>query len=202
MVLLACYWLFYFALHSLLAAPRVKQAVAVWWPASVRFYRLAFNQLSVWLFLAGMRYQTSLAAEPFWAANTLNRTVGIGLLVGGVAVAVLALRGYNLQEFSGWGYVQKGAGAAKTELHTSGLNAVVRHPLYVGVLLGLAGWLVLYPTAGWLVFGGCTWAYVLVGSRLEERKLHQEFGPAYAVYCQQVGRLWPRRQRAVEPEIQ
>jgi protein-S-isoprenylcysteine O-methyltransferase Ste14 len=123
--------------------------------------------------------------------------IGGGLLLAGVAVAVLALRGYDLGEFMGWRYVRYGAIAGATALRITGLNAAVRHPLYLGVLVALSGWIVLHPTMPWLIFGGCASAYVLVGAQLEERKLRRQFGASYGTYQREVPQLWPRwpRQR-------
>ena len=70
-------------------------------------------------------------------------------------------------------------------------NAWVRHPLYLGVLVLLAGAWLVAPTWPRAVFGLVTWAYVLLGLRLEERKLGALFGSAYRAYQQRVPALWP-----------
>ena len=77
-------------------------------------------------------------------------------------------------------------------LRTSGLNAYVHHPLYLGVLVLLAGAWLLAPTAPRAVFGLVTWAYVLAGLRLEERKLEAAFGLDYRAYQVRVPALWPQ----------
>jgi protein-S-isoprenylcysteine O-methyltransferase Ste14 len=113
------------------------------------------------------------------------------LLGAGVMVAVAALRGYDLGEFAGWAYVRNGAGAADVPLQTGGLNRLVRHPLYLGLLLGLLGFWLLSPTDTRTIFVACNMAYVLVGTRLEERKLVQRFGAAYVRYQARVPQLLP-----------
>ena len=117
--------------------------------------------------------------------------VAVGGAVAAVGLAVAALRGYDLGEFAGWKYVRRSVLPA-APLHTAGLNAYVRHPLYLGVLVLLAGAWLLAPTAPRAVFGLVTWAYVLLGLRAEERKLVHMFGAEYKGYRERVPALWPR----------
>ena len=198
MILLLFGWLGYYVLHSVLATMWLKNAVAARWPAAPRFYRLAYNQLSVWLFLLLFRYQLSLPATPLVPSSPVLLTLGYTLLGVGIVLVVLALRGYDLNEFAGWAYLRRGAAAADNDLNTKGFNGVVRHPLYLGILVGLGGFFMLTPTLPHLIFVGCAAAYVLVGTRLEERKLHQRFGVAYARYRRHVPMLLPRLGRRAE----
>ncbi len=189
-VALALLWACYYGVHSLLATGRVKAAVARRWPGAPRFYRLGYNQLSVWGFLAAWHWQESLSApalpRPPWLAAG-----GVVLGAVGLGLAVAALRGYDLGEFAGWKYVRR-AGLPTGALRTFGLNAWVRHPLYLGVLMLVAGAWLVAPTWPRAVFGLVTWAYVLVGLRWEERRLSAAFGPAYGAYRRGVPALWPR----------
>ena len=66
----------------------------------------------------------------------------------------------------------------------------VRHPLYLGLLLGL--WAVPVMTAGRLLFAAGLSAYILVGIAYEERDLIELFGDRYRQYREQVGMLIPR----------
>lgn len=198
MILLVVGWLGYYVVHSLLATTWVKEAVAARWSAAPRYYRLAYNQISVWLFLLLLRYQLSLPAVPVLPSGLALSIGGYALLGVGVIIAVLAMRGYSLSEFAGWAYVRHGAAAANTDLNTNGLNGVVRHPFHAGIIIGLGGFFLTKPTLPWLIFVGCAIAYILVGSRLEERKLLQRFGMAYAQYRQRVPMLLPRVGRRTE----
>lgn len=195
--LLVVCWILYYSVHSLLAAPQLKAAVFARWPVTVRFYRLAYNQLSVWLFLIVLQYQATVPATALWRNEVVLSVIGGGLLVAGLVLAVLALRGYDLGEFAGWRYVRQGSSAGVGPLRTTGLNAVVRHPLYLGVLVGLVGWVLLYPTRPWLVFASCAVAYIVVGAQLEERKLKRQFGEAYRLYQRRVPQLFPLRSRGI-----
>ena len=74
------------------------------------------------------------------------------------------------------------------------LYRYVRHPIYLGLLLGL--WSAPVMTAGRLLFAlGCS-AYILVGIWFEERDLVAQFGERYRRYRAQVGMLLPFRRGA------
>lgn len=73
-----------------------------------------------------------------------------------------------------------------------GAYAWVRHPIYVGLSLFLAGW------AGWtgtpaalLLTAAVSFGYFDRKAAAEERWMTSRF-PAYAAYQQRVGKLWPR----------
>ncbi len=193
MYLLLFGWLSYYALHSVLATVWLKARVAARWPRLARFYRLAYNAVALGLFVLLMRYQLQLPAPPLWANHRLLLLAGYLLLLGGALLGLAALRGYNLAEFGGWGYLRQGGVPVSTELSTHGLNARMRHPLYSGLLLVLAGYVLVAPTLPRLIFAGCSVLYVLVGARLEEQKLLAHFGAAYARYRRQVPMLLPGR---------
>ena len=95
--------------------------------------------------------------------------------------------------------MRRGLAAADGPLHTAGLNRLVRHPLYLGLLLGLVGFWLLAPSGPRCVFVGCNVAYLLVGTRLEERKLFARFGEAYARYQARVPQLLPLKWRSATP---
>jgi len=84
-------------------------------------------------------------------------------------------------------------GQPPSVLETDGLYRRVRHPLLLGVVGILAGeavaaqsWLVLaYAFAYWIFLDRFVAWY-------EEPSLHRAFGPAYADYCRDVRRWWPR----------
>jgi protein-S-isoprenylcysteine O-methyltransferase Ste14 len=63
--------------------------------------------------------------------------------------------------------------------------ALVRHPMYVGILLASAGGLLIYRT--WtLVFTTVTFLGLVLRARREEQALAAEFGQRWQEYCQRV----------------
>ncbi|MEO7938266.1 MAG: methanethiol S-methyltransferase [Burkholderiaceae bacterium] len=75
------------------------------------------------------------------------------------------------------------------EFRTPMLYRYVRHPLYLGLLLGM--WSVPVMTAGHLLFSLGLSLYILIGIAFEERDLLRQFGERYRIYKQQVGMLIP-----------
>ena len=195
MYLLTFGWLGYYALHSTLATAWLKTRLSSRWPRLARFYRLIYNTMALGLFVLLMGYQMQLPAPLLWGGFRPLLLAGYLLLLGGVLLGLAALRGYNLAEFGGWGYLRGWKAPASTALQTGGLNAWVRHPLYSGLLLVLGGYVLVAPTLPRLIFAACSVLYVLVGARLEEQKLLVHFGTAYAHYRRQVPMLLPRLRR-------
>src|SRR5262245_29447012 len=71
-------------------------------------------------------------------------------------------------------------------LVTSGPYAHVRHPIYAGIVLALAGYTLVW--SNWtlaLLVGFLTWAYFNGKAKAEERWLMQRY-PAYEAYVRQV----------------
>ena len=81
------------------------------------------------------------------------------------------------------------------------LYRIVRHPLYVGLLL--AFWSTPIMTLTHLVFAIATTAYILIAIQLEEHDLLTHFGDTYRDYKSRVGMLIPlpfgRRAKPVQP---
>ena len=179
--------------HSVMARRSFKR----WWarivpPALERStYVLAAS-----LALALILWQWRPIPEPVvW--NVESRT-GAYLLwaVFWLGWAVMLLSTFLINHFELFGLRQVYARLAGRELpepefRTPLLYRYVRHPLYLGLLLGF--WAAPVMTAGHLLFSiGCT-GYILVGIWFEERDLIARFGDQYRRYRNQVGMLLPGR---------
>lgn len=80
---------------------------------------------------------------------------------------------------------------ANHRLVTHGPFALVRHPIYLGLLLTGSGGLLLYRV--WtFVFVLFHFPALMMRARHEEQALAANFGEAWAVYCQRVPAWWPR----------
>jgi protein-S-isoprenylcysteine O-methyltransferase Ste14 len=91
-------------------------------------------------------------------------------------------------------FVSTGLGAqlfAGHRLVTGGPYAIVRHPMYLGLLLGALGGLLLYQTwtmAAFLIFA----PFTLLRARREEKVLAASFGEEWQAYCRRVPAVIPR----------
>jgi protein-S-isoprenylcysteine O-methyltransferase Ste14 len=79
----------------------------------------------------------------------------------------------------------------ESEFRTPFLYRYVRHPLYLGIVLGV--WSAPVMSAGHLLFAAGATGYILVGIWFEERDLIAQFGDKYRAYRAQVGMLLPGR---------
>ena len=146
-----------------------------------RFVLIACGVALLWLPsvplpLLGRRF-LPLSALCFWS--------GAAVTAGGLVYSVWARR------HLGRNWSQAVAVKEGHELITSGPYALVRHPIYAGLLLAFVGsavargeWRGLLAVA--LVFGAL-WRKL----RLEEKWLHEQFGESYEAYSRKVAALVP-----------
>lgn len=78
--------------------------------------------------------------------------------------------------------------SAKTELKTNGLFSVSRNPVFLGMLLTLAGVFLILPNAITLLVFVASTLLFQVQVRLEEEYLYKTHGENYLNYCQKTGR--------------
>ena len=118
----------------------------------------------------------------------------------GLAVCLFAL-GIAIYLRAVWDFAKIGQGTpapidAPKRLVVRGIYRYSRNPLYVAMLIVVAGWAALFGTAVPLAYAaGLFVLYSLVIRFHEEPHLAREFGDEYAAYTQQVGRWLPRLRR-------
>jgi len=118
-----------------------------------------------------------LAEWPFW--------LGLLITAAGMLLSVWA-RLHLGRNWSGLVTIKEGH-----ELITSGPYALVRHPIYTGLLMAFLGTAV--AIGDWRGLLALAMATVALWRKLrfEERWMRQEFGDAYAVYSRRVAALVP-----------
>ena len=121
-----------------------------------------------------------------FAPNTaLVGWTGAIITAVGVAIAIAA-RFFLGKNWSGWVTVKKGH-----QLNRSGPYAVVRHPIYSGILFGVLGTAIVVGEVRGLI----ALAFAALGLRLkslqEERFMEEEFGGEYRDYKRRVKAMIP-----------
>lgn len=189
---LALLWTAYFALHSLLAANRVKDFLKAKMGGAARYYRLVFNLIATLTILPVLFYNALISQQWLLPAAWKDILTIIGLILAtyGIIIMRLAFRQYSLKDFLGIRQVKEGE--QDEPFSSDGILSVVRHPLYTGGLLILFGFWIFSPTLANLVTAIMLTAYILIGIRLEENKLVAQYGEAYRQYQQEVPMLIPR----------
>lgn len=132
-----------------------------------------------------------ICAQPLLAENNLPHEIleYVGILL--IAICVI-----------GRVYTSAFLGGFKNErLIDIGPFSVVRNPLYVFSLIGIAG--IGFLTGYLTIMIGLPVFFVFLYKRLirrEEQFLLEKFGRPYHDYCQQVPKLWPNLRRYHAPE--
>lgn len=188
---LALLWSSYLLLHSLLASGRFKTWFYVRFPHSKPYYRLAYNIIALMSFLSIWIYQRGLPNSWLYRASFIEKILALLLLATGILMMIWAFRHYNKSEFLGLKQYQGEAEENYEELNIHGLNRLVRHPLYLGLILTLLGYLWFHFTLNNTIMTACILVYLPFGIYWEEQKLKQRFGNAYLEYKRRVRCLIP-----------
>ncbi len=113
---------------------------------------------------------------------TISSTLGWLVILAGAAIILVGMLSL------GW---RAAAPSMQDSLVRRGIYAHIRHPLYTGMLLELAGLFLWVPKLSVLVACCLGAAWILVQARLEELDLVQRL-PAYKDYMRRVPRFMPR----------
>ena len=114
---------------------------------------------------------------PFW--------LGVALTVCGLLFAVWA------REHLGKNWSRSVTLKQDHELITSGPYALVRHPIYTGVLTGFLGSVVAEGQVRSLIALALVSLVLFAKLRLEEQWMRSHFGDSYGAYAQRVAALVP-----------
>jgi protein-S-isoprenylcysteine O-methyltransferase Ste14 len=118
-----------------------------------------------------------LSAMCFWS--------GAAVTAGGLLFSVWARR------HLGTNWSQAVTVKEGHELITSGPYALVRHPIYTGLLLAFVGCAVARGEWRGLLAAALVFDALWRKLRLEEKWMREQFGESYAAYCREVAALVP-----------
>lgn len=176
--------------HSLMARPRFRRWLGARLPAAaVRSTYVWLSALAIGLICAFWQPLEGMA----WSVDaTPARWVLGGGFVLGWGMAVWAT--FLIDHFELFGLRQiwrhlRNEPEPEPVFRERSLYRHVRHPMQLGVLIGL--WSTPQMSLGHLLLAAGMTVYVLIGLYFEERDLVRELGPAYADYRRRVPQLLP-----------
>ena len=192
--MLALGWAVWGGLHSVLIDPRREVVFCRRFPRLCPYFRLIYNALAVLTLIPLPLAGRALAGAPLFSWSGPLLPVRVVLLGAVVYLAWGGARQYDLGWVAGLAQLRPGGAGARppraTDLRTSGVLARVRHPWYGSALLLLWTHAGAYDAAG-LVTSLTLSAYVVIGARLEERRLLRAHGRIYAEYRSRTAMFFP-----------
>ena len=167
----------------LVTAMRVKRTVRI------EPYSSRIGHVLTFATAVGLLFSSSLRIGPLaWRAfppSEIAAAVGLALTIGGISFALWA-RFYLKGNWS--------AMVALKEDHTlirTGPYAIVRHPIYTGLLLAMLGTAIAVGELGCFLGVILAFAGWIAKARMEECFLLQQFGGTYSQYSHHVKALIP-----------
>jgi len=191
---LAVAWIAYGTVHSLLASLRCKAWFRAHWPQQMHGYRVGFNLSAVILLLPILALEQSFEAQPLWSWAGTAKIIALSIMVIAITGFIWSTRYYDMSHFIGTRQWRNRANINHAHdddstFTISPLHRFVRHPWYALALLLLWSRDIESTT---LVTNLIVSAYFIIGARLEENKLVEQFGDQYRAYQQRVPAIVPR----------
>jgi protein-S-isoprenylcysteine O-methyltransferase Ste14 len=153
-------------------------------PAASRILR-ALALLIVIVLLSTTRIPLPWLYRQLWPSGLWSFCVGAAVTVAGLLFAVWA-RQHLAGNWSNSVTIKQGH-----ELITTGPYALVRHPIYTGILAGFLGTAIALSQVrgaiGFVLMFVAFWAKL----RMEEKWMRSQFGETYAIYAHQTAALVP-----------
>lgn len=170
-------------MHSILALNSVKQRIGL----SQKNYRLIYSLIASLLLMILLLYGATIYSVLIFAPSNVSTYFGLMLSATGIFVLKRSFRNYSLKEFLGIKAESKEA-----ELVLTGMQAKIRHPLYLGTILLVLGYFIFNPQMSNLIILITTLIYLPFGIKLEEKKLIDQFGDAYTDYKSSTPAIIPK----------
>jgi methanethiol S-methyltransferase len=192
-LLVVIMWTVYCALHSFLISIRFTTLMERLLKKYYAFYRLFYVLISFILLVPLIRFTEEFESPVTMTYGALLSVIRYAFMLGALVLFFRAFFfDYNSLSFFGirqmLNFAKPKKAATPVELKRNGLLGMVRHPMYLALILYL--WCQTFRTIDLLINALLT-LYVLIGTWLEERKLVLEFGEAYLRYQRQVPMLIP-----------
>ena len=143
-----------------------------------RFFKMPvfFQKLFVFVIVGPLFIAPVIPQSRFNISNVLSLPIGILLFVLGWIIIIFA--------FFKIGVIP--SLRKKSNLITSGIYSVIRHPIYSGTLISVLGWIILFKSIISMIYFPILCLLYLVATILEEKGLIEEYGDEYLDYKKKV----------------
>jgi len=135
-----------------------------------------FQKLFVFVIIGPLFIAPVIPQSRFNISNVLSLPIGIVFFVLGWIIIIFAFF-----KIGGIPSLRK-----KSNLITSGIYRVVRHPIYSGTLIAVLGWSILFKSIISMIYFPLLCLLYLVETFLEEKGLLEEYGDQYLDYKKKV----------------
>ena len=185
-------WGIYFTIHSIWASSAFKDWISRYIPSLKSWYRIIYNFFAILLLIPIIWISKNLAYNNLlFEPDIYLKIIGyIGVLIG-LYLGKIGFKNYSSNEFIGIYQLNNHHEFHPTTLNTSGLNGIVRHPLYFAGIVIIWSYFITSPTPNILISNLCLTSYLYIGTLFEEKKLISEFGIVYIQYKKEVSMLLP-----------
>ena len=192
-LLIVILWTAYCAFHSFLISVRFTALMTRLLKNYYAFYRLFYVVVSFILLVPLIRFTGEFESPAIMTYDAPLSVARYALMSGALLMFFWAFfMDYDSLSFFGirqiMNFGRPKTTATPVEVKRNGLLGMVRHPMYLALILYL--WCQIFSMMD-LVINTLLTLYVLIGTWLEERKLVLEFGEAYLKYQKEVPMLIP-----------
>jgi protein-S-isoprenylcysteine O-methyltransferase Ste14 len=182
---ISLFWIIYGLMHSVFASGRVKRTIQRTLRLHPQDYRKLYVVQAIVL-LFPLFYLRNYFEYDLLFDTPVTDGAGIFFIIAGLFILSYTFRLYPVKTFIGFGPEEN------KSLVSSGLLAIVRHPIYLGTVLAFFGWFLVSGTTFHLVSLLWICAYLIPGVYWEEKKLQEQFGEEYTQYKSKVPPVFPR----------
>jgi len=153
-------------------------------PAASRILRVLVFLIAIAL-LSTTRIPLPWLYRQLWPVGLWPFWIGAACTVGGLLFAVWA------REHLGRNWSRSVTIKQDHELITSGPYAVVRHPIYTGILTGFVGTAIAVSQLRGVIAAALVFLVFWAKLRMEEEWMRSQFGETYAAYSHRTSALVP-----------
>jgi len=190
---IAFLWAAYCALHSYLISIGFTRFMNRMLKKYYAFYRLFYILISLLLLIPLINYTVQLDNQEIIIYGPKLDILRYVLTSGSLLMFFWAffldydaLTFFGVRQILNFGRIKKNG--SSDEIKRRGLLGIIRHPMYLALIVYL--WCQIHKTSDIVVSAVLT-IYIIIGTRLEEKKLVLEFGEAYLNYQKEVPMLVP-----------